>query len=141
VTPGSAYLTNQRFHIDLGSAKIIRRIYYENYHNSGVEYDRGAKNFTFWGSNNAAAFAELTYTVDTNWTQLTIASSIFALHVASDTIDPRYIAVNNIVAFRYYAIKIADNYLGSFLGIRRIELQTEDGYTPGGGFFPRIMIF
>jgi hypothetical protein len=53
--------TNQRFHIDLGSAKIIRRIYYENCHNAGGNTDAGAKNFTLWGTNSATAFAELTY--------------------------------------------------------------------------------
>ncbi|GAH79917.1 unnamed protein product, partial [marine sediment metagenome] len=33
--------TNQRFHIDLGSVKVIRRIYYENFHNTGAWLDRG----------------------------------------------------------------------------------------------------
>ncbi|GAI12824.1 unnamed protein product, partial [marine sediment metagenome] len=50
-------ITNQRFHIDLGSAKIIRRIYYENYHCQGSYTIGGVKNFTFWGSNTAGDFS------------------------------------------------------------------------------------
>lgn len=124
---GSAQITNQRFHIDLGSATVIKRIYYENSHDSGTKTDEGAKNFTFQGSNTAAAFADLTYGTDTNWTNLTTAASLFDQHVAADQADPKYILVTNSTAYRYYAIKIADNYgNASLLGIRRIELQTQD---------------
>ncbi|GAG67627.1 unnamed protein product, partial [marine sediment metagenome] len=54
-------ITNQRFHIDLGSAKIIKRIYYENEHHNGGGTNVGVENFTFWGSNTEASFLELTY--------------------------------------------------------------------------------
>lgn len=124
---GSAAITNQRFHIDLGSAKTVKRIYYENSHDSGTKTNEGAKNFTFQGSNEATAFAELTYGTDTNWTNLTTAVSLFTEHVAADQVDPKYILVTNSTAYRYYAIKIADG-LGStsFVGLRRIVLQTQD---------------
>ena len=62
--------TNQRFHIDLGSAKIITRIYYHNAHHSGALTNQGAKNITVWGSNTAGSFADLTYGTDTGWTQI-----------------------------------------------------------------------
>ena len=101
-------ITNQRFHIDLGSATVIKRIYYENSHDSGTKTDEGAKNFTFQGSNEASAFAELTYGTDTNWTNLTTAASLFDQHVAADQADPKYILVTNSTGYRYYAIKIAD---------------------------------
>lgn len=122
--------TNQRFHIDLGSAKIIRRIYYENGHDSGTGTDRGSENFTFWGSNTGAGtFDDLVYANDEGWTQLTISQSTFDIHVSADQADPKYITVTNTTAYRYYAFKIADNYgNAAWLGIRRIELQTEDGY-------------
>jgi hypothetical protein len=119
--------TNQRFHIDLGHVEIIKRIYYENYHASGLYADTyDAKNFTLWGSNNAAAFAELTYATDTNWTQLTTSQSSFDCHVAANQADPKYITVTNTTPYRYYAFKIADTWYGApcnFLLIRRIELQ------------------
>jgi hypothetical protein len=122
--------TNQRFHIDLGSGFIIRRIYYENGHNSGISTDQGGKNFTFWGSNTASAFSDVAYTHDTNWTQLTLASSVFSQHIAADQADPNFILVTNTTAYRYYAFKIADNYGGTnFQNIRRFELQTEDGFS------------
>ncbi|MDD3906537.1 MAG: hypothetical protein PHS46_08475 [Candidatus Omnitrophica bacterium] len=113
----------QRFHIDLGSAKIIQKIYYENGHDSG-DPAGGAKNFTFWGSNNAAAFSELTYATDTNWTQLTIAASQFDIHASADAADPKYILVTNAIAYRYYAFKFADVWTGPYMNIRRIVLYT-----------------
>jgi hypothetical protein len=115
---------NQRFHIDLGSAQIIKRIYYENNHDSGTTTNHGVKNATFWGSNEASAFAELTYGIDTNWTQIGGALQ-FEQHTASDVADPKYIVVTNTTAYRYYAFKFPDNWGGTYkMGIRRIELQT-----------------
>lgn len=128
---GDGQAAQQRFHIDLGSEMIVRRIYYENSHNGGVSGGTGAKTFTFWGSNSAASFAELTYATDTGWTQLTIDDSTFDQHVAADQADPKYVLVTNTKEYRYYAVKIADNWgAGEYMGIRRIELQTEDGYVP-----------
>jgi hypothetical protein len=120
----SGTVTNQRFHIDMGTARIVTRIYYENLHNLGGETDSGAKNFTFWGSNEASAFAELTYATDTNWTQLTTSQGTFDQHSGSDAGDPKYITVTNTTAYRYYAFKFADNYgHATYFGVRRIELQ------------------
>jgi len=125
-------ITNQRFHIDLGSGYIIRRIYYENSHYSGLESNTGAKNFTLMGSNDAGAFAELTYATDTNWT--TIGTYQFDQHAAANSADPKYITVNNSTEYRYYALKISDCWGAStYMGIRRVELQTEDGFTSAGG--------
>lgn len=120
-------VTNQRFHIDLGSAKIIRRIYYENYHDLGTNTNQGAKTFTFQGSNTAGSFADLTYATDTGWT--TLATGTLDQHVATDTADPKYILVTNTVSYRYYAFKFADTWGGSFvMGLRRISLMTENAY-------------
>lgn len=117
-------VTNQRFHIDLGSPKLIYRVYYENYHTSGNYTDRGLEHFTLWGSNAADAFAELTYATDTDWTQLTTDVSVLTEHVDADQADPHYVYVTPSGAYRYYAFKFADNYgSANLLGIRRIELQ------------------
>lgn len=129
VIQGNSWLVSppspQRFHIDLGSAKVIERIYYENMHQAGDLSDRGVKTFTFWGSNDADAFAELTYGVDTNWTEIVPSQYTFDQHVALDQADPKYITVTNTTAYRYYAFKFADNWgsLG-FTGVRRIVLQS-----------------
>lgn len=121
----SSTVTNQRFHIDLGSAKVIKKIYYENYVHNGEATTIGAKTFTFWGSNTDSAFATLTYATDTNWTQLTCSQATFDEHAAADSADPKYITVTNFTPYRYYAVKIANNWGSStFLGLRRIELQT-----------------
>jgi len=127
---GAAGYANNRFHIDLGSAKIIKRIYYENHHNSGAGTDQGVYNITFWGSNTGAGtFDDLVWENDEGWTQLSIAQSTFDQHVALNEADPKYILVTNSTAYRYYAFKFADNYKAgdNYMGVRRIELQTEDG--------------
>ena len=122
---GTSHNTNMRFHIDLGFSQVINRIYYENSHNSGATTGWGIKTFTLWGSNNAAAFADVTYGDDTNWTQITgLSQSTFDQHTGSDISDPKYITFPNTIAFRYYAIKISDNW-GSAgdMQVRRIQLQ------------------
>ncbi len=121
-------ITNQRFHIDLGSPKTVQRIYYENHHYEGTGTDRGVQNFTFWGSNTEASFLELAYGVDTGWTELTVNNNNkFDEHIGADQADPKYINVTNLTAYRYYALKFADNH-GSdvYMAVRRIELQTPD---------------
>ena len=118
---------DQRFHIDLGSIKIIKRIYYENYHDWGSSPERGIKNFTFWGSNDADDFADLVYVNDGNWTELTVAQNTFDEHVLADQADPKYITVTNTTAYRYYAFKFADTRTTyPIMGVRRIELQIEE---------------
>ena len=127
-TSNSGGQTNQRFHIDLGGAEIITKIYYENSHHEGAATDYGAQNFTFWGSNTGAGtFDDLVYANDEGWTELTVSQNTFDEHVALDQADPKYITVTNATAYRYYAFKFADNYgHASYLGVRRIELQLSE---------------
>jgi hypothetical protein len=114
---------NQRFHIDLGVTRIVNRIYYENYHHSGGTTNSGSKTFTFWGSSDAADFAALNYASTGTWVQINTSTNIFAQHVASDVVDPKYITATNTTAYRYYGFKIADNWGGTTLGLRRIALN------------------
>lgn len=131
-------ITNQRFHIDLGSGRIINRIKLENYHHAGADQDMGVKNFTFWGSNDAAAFAELTYNIDTNWTQLTTDITQWQDHVIRDIEDPQYAVVDNVTSYRYYALKFADSWGDSdYMGMRRVELQEVD---PSAGNINRLQV-
>ncbi len=126
--------TSQRFHIDLGSTKIIKRIYYENFHHSGGDTNVGTQNFTFWGSNTGVgSFDDLVWGNDEGWTELTVAQNTFDIHVSANQVDPKYIIVTNSTAYRYYAFKFADNYgHGSILGGRHIELQMDDDDIPSG---------
>lgn len=117
--------TNQRLHIDIDTAKAVKRIYFENFHDSGGSTTNGAKNFTVWGSNDAGAFSTLTYGTDTNWTEITASVNQLPQHAASDVADPQYVDLTNATAYRYYAIKFADAWGGSQMGIRRIELLVE----------------
>ena len=116
--------TNQRFHIDLGDSVTIVKIYYENGHSSGAAVTYGVKDFTFWGSNSQTAFSQLTYSIDTDWTQITTSQSTFDIHTSSDSTDPKYITLTNSTSYRYYAFKFANNWANSgLIAIRRVELQ------------------
>jgi hypothetical protein len=135
----SSTATNQRFHIDLGSAKTIKSIYYENYHSSGGSTGVGVQNFTFWGSNTGAgSFDDLVYANDGGWTQLTISQSTFDQHTGSDIADPKYITVTNTTAYRYYAFKFADNYGSAFMGVRRIVLGINPSHNVWDGNFKGV---
>jgi hypothetical protein len=141
-TSGSLAVTNQRFHIDLGSSKIIRRIYYENGHEGGLGTNADVRAFILQGSDNAASFSETTYATDTGWANITTASSEFNQNTGSNTPEPNYILVTNSTAYRYYALKFATNWgYATYMWLRRIELQTEDGYAPGITFIPRVICF
>lgn len=127
----SGSYTNQRFHIDLGSGKMVKRIYYENYQHGGAATDQGSKTFTFWGSNTASNFADLVYANNGTWVQITPAQSTFDQHIAADQTDPKYILVTNTTNYRYYAFKFADGWGSTnIMGLRRVELQI----LPAAGF-------
>jgi hypothetical protein len=115
--------TNQRINIDLGSSKIVTRIYYENNHKSGAETDKGARYVTVWGSNTSTAFDNVTYATDTDWTQIG-GTYTFDRHVAANQADPKYQVIANTTAYRYYSLKVSANWGGAQIAIRRIELQT-----------------
>jgi hypothetical protein len=126
-TGGAGVTTNQRFHIDLGSSKIINRIRYDNYHVSGAETARGVNNFILQGSDTASGtFDDLVYANDGGWTQITgLSQSTFDEHTAADTADTKYITITgNTTAYRYYAFKFADNHGGPVIGLRDVRLQT-----------------
>ncbi len=117
---------NQRFHIDLGAASRVLGVNYNNSHDSGALTDEGARAFTLWGSNDAAAFAELTYGTDTNWTQLTTSITEFARHADSDIDDDQTFDVDSTAAYRYYAFKIATNWGDAdYMGLRHVELLAD----------------
>lgn len=128
---GAWAASSHRFHIDLGTAIAITRVYYENYHDNGNTYGRGVNSFSLWGSNSATAFEELTYAIDTGWEEITgLSQNTFDLHVASNVPDPKYITFLNSIPYRYYAFKFF-NCL-EFTGLRRLELQNVAGSTRRG---------
>ncbi|MAH45220.1 hypothetical protein CMI37_05290 [Candidatus Pacearchaeota archaeon] len=131
-------VANTRFHIDLDTAKIIRRIYYESSHHQGGDVTRAINNFVFQGSNTGAGtFDDLVYGNDEGWTTIPLSQNTMDAHIGADQADPKYILVNNWGAYRYYAFKIADNGGdATFIGARHLNLQTQDGYqVPSGSFF------
>jgi hypothetical protein len=119
----SAY---QKFQVDLGAAKTITRIYYENYHTSGADSNAGVRHFTLLGSNGGGAFnfVDTTYGIDTGWTPIACSADEFSQHSAANLADPKYIEVLNTTAYRYYCLKFEDNWgYSGFMGFRRVTFQ------------------
>jgi hypothetical protein len=107
---GNGQITNQKFNIDLGESKIIKRFYIENGHSSGGVTNMGAKNFSIYGSNSSAAFSNTTYS---NIDDLTLLGTFTARdHVAIDRIDKQFFYLDNNQSFRYYIFRVADNISG-----------------------------
>ena len=127
---GSGSNTNQRYHIDLGSAKVITRFDYDNSHSAGTYTGYSVKNFTLQGSNDGSSFADLTYATNTGWTDLTTDASLFLQHPASDVADTHTVTVTNSTPYRYYAFKFADGYGDIFIGFRRITLYIAPTSAP-----------
>lgn len=118
--------TNQKINVDLGSAYAIQRVYYENQHDSGGTTTIGIKNGILYGTNTVASFNDTVYAnVGADLVQLW--SGTFDAHTGSNVADPKYITFSNTTAYQYYIFRIADNYTQpNAMGVRRIELQTED---------------
>lgn len=119
----SGQVTNQRFHVDLGSAKVIGKIVYCNYHNAGYNTTRGVNGFTLQGSNNSSSFSNLTYATDTGWTTIakSPASLIQHTHTYNGALFYEITVTSPTTPYRYYALKCASNYGDtSYMGIRRL---------------------
>jgi hypothetical protein len=119
-------LPPMRFHIDLGSAKTIKRVYYENGHVFGTQTSGGVQNVVIQGSNSPTAFAELNPAINTDWTD--ILTTAFDEHVAADTVDPKFLLLPNSTPYRYYAFKFLDNWgdPNGLQSVRRLVLQTQN---------------
>jgi hypothetical protein len=116
---------SQRFHVEFASAQVIKRIEYCNTHHDGYETDAGVKDFTIQGSNSATAFANLTYADNTDWTDITANISAMTQHTEGyDGAIWRTIELTNDVAYKYYAIKCANNHGdGNNIGLRRVVFK------------------
>jgi hypothetical protein len=127
---GATGASHQCFHIDIGGASIINRIYYENYHSAGAGTNVGAKHFLIFAGASSGAFANTDWYADAGWVQLGTDETTFAEHVAVDQPDPQYITVYNNTAYQYYRIKFIDNWGGAlYIGVRRITLQENASVT------------
>jgi len=116
---------SQRFHVEFASTEIIKRIVYCNSHNDGYDTDAGVKDFTIQGSNSATAFANLAYADNTDWTDITADVGAMIRHTTGvDGAEWHTINLTNNVAYKYYAIKCANNHgAANNIGLRRVEFQ------------------
>jgi hypothetical protein len=114
---------DQKFNIDYGRPVIADRVYLENAHAAGSSYWKGIKNFKVYGTNSSAAFANVTYDDLTSLVEL--GSFRAAPHQAVNTSNATfYYLANNGVAYRYYVLRIADNFdFTQYMAIRHIAMQ------------------
>jgi len=111
---------NQKFNVDLGSAKIIKKLALDNYINgTSTDTDIGIQNFLVYGTNNSAAFNNTTYA---NTADLTLLGTFAATeHIAIQNSDVQVFDLTNSVAYRYYVVRVADNHGDSGnIGFRRL---------------------
>jgi hypothetical protein len=120
-----SYVANQKYNVDLGSACVVRRIYYENYHDSGANTGMGVYQGYFYGTNSSIAFNITIYSDTTDLTLLW--SGAFQSHVLADIADPQYINIlGNDTPYRYYVFRFVNNFGDiNYMGLRRVELQIE----------------
>lgn len=73
----------------------------------------------------ATAFANLTYADNTDWTDITANISAMTQHTEGyDGAIWRTIELTNDVAYKYYAIKCANNHGdGNNIGLRRVVFK------------------
>ena len=97
-----------RFNIDYGTAITATGIYCANGYAGGA-VNNGVQNFVLEGSNSATAFSDTTYADETNWTVL--ASGTFNVRGSDQTVrNPQLIPFANSWAYRYYSIKLLNNF-------------------------------
>jgi hypothetical protein len=116
--------------VDLGAGFVIRNFKYVNGHY--ITTSTGIGSFTFWGSNSSSAFADTDPTHDTDWTQLTTEISTLTDNGAADDGSFANSTVTNSTSYQYYRFKFTtknDGNAQGYSGTRRIELQTEDGWS------------
>lgn len=129
--------TNQRFIVDLGDNKVVRKVVYNNWHSLGGSTERGAYESRIYGSSVNDSHTTTTYGNTTGLTLLSPSGSnatgwfTFDRHVNSDVADTKNFTVNNENAYRYYIFDIANSRDPvNNIGFRHLQLQTEDGFTP-----------
>lgn len=117
----ATYKTNQRINIDFGRKIVITKIEIVNYHKSGTDTDKGIKNFIIQGSNLATSFNDTTY-ASIGWTDVETGLQCSEHTVIDEKNSQSFIFADNHIAYRYYAIKIADNWGDpSQMGLRGIR--------------------
>ncbi len=121
----NGYVGSQRFHVEFASAQIIKRITYCNSHNDGYDTNVGVKDFIVQGSNSAAAFSNLNYGDNTDWTEITTNVTSMIQHTTGvDGAIWHTVELTNNVAYKYYAIKCVNNHGNtSNIGLRRVEFK------------------
>ena len=121
---GSGQHTNQKFNVDLGTEKIIKRILLHNACHLGTSYtNNGIYNFSVYGTNSATAFSNTTYATITD---LVLLGTFQARqHILEDIEDSQYFYLNNNNTYRYYILRVADDFGGvaDATVIRHIEFQ------------------
>jgi PKD repeat protein len=127
-------IANQRINVDLGSAKTITRVKYENYFGSnGVS--AGARNVAIYGSNTASDFSTTTYATDGSLELINDFEEWTIRNTTAGTSFPGYVIIDSPGSYRYYTFRISNTWGSTnFLALRHLELQSTDISPPVASF-------
>ena len=131
-------LKMQRVNVDLGWPYVIRRMLYVNYHDNGRAINEGANYVRLYGSNSNIMndpydrCDSLTLLWEGEFEICTFEPVPPFVFPQQPIYNPiiKGLDINNSDAYRFHALDIWNDWEGNAgIGFRRIELQTEDGYS------------
>lgn len=130
----------QRINVNMNISCIIRRLRYVNYHDKGGDVNDGAQYFQFYGANSNIMYDP--YNRSDNLTILYDGilekCEFYTPPESQPPLQPpiwhpiyKTIDIDNYAYFTFYAIKMWNNWYGNCgIGLRRFEIQAEDGIWP-----------
>jgi len=118
---------SQKFNYDIGVASKINELKISNGHVHGAWTDDGAKTVRVYGTNSATAFANTTYADTTDLTLVSADPVTFTQHTAADVEEFETFALDDSTAYRYFVLRIVDNWGGTDLAISHVEYGGDGG--------------
>ena len=111
---------NVAFAEDIILKKLIINNAWDTSGPAGSQGAFGMKDIILYGTNSETAYLNTVYTNLDDLTEL--LSFTLPLHIESDVSDPQEVLLNdNILDFKYYVFR-CDNWKGTYLGIRQIDM-------------------
>lgn len=122
-------VSNIRYNIDYGTPIVAEGVFISNGF-AATAVTKGAKDFILQGSNSASAFSETAYASGTGWD--TLGSGTFLQR--SPTITARsvqVVPVTNTTAYRYYSVKLVNNWGGATnIAVNKLLITAKNTFSP-----------
>jgi len=119
----AGWSTNMKFNVSYDDPIVGVGLYLENNHHAGAIVDVGVKNCILYGSNEVGDLADITY-ANVNPTMTQLLSFEGTQHILQNSSSPQYLFFTNTVAYKYYILRITNNWTNTRTGIRRFSILT-----------------